>query len=203
MIDSHFDDGVATITINRPEKANALTGAMLRDLIGAVEKARDAHLIVLTGKGAIFSAGAALEEVQTGLATDPSWEILSQSIADLPGMSVCALNGTLAGGAFGMALACDIRIAVPEARFFYPVMKIGVYPQPSDPKRMAALIGPSRTKMMLLAARKIDCDTALRWGLIDEVAAPDDLIARAHDIGAAVRSNSRDLVCGIKVMIAG
>lgn len=201
MIETQFDDGVATITINRPEKANALTGVMLRDLIAAVENARDAHVIILTGKGKIFSAGAALEEVQTGLATDPSWETLSQAIADLPGLSICALNGTLAGGAFGMALACDMRIAVPDARFFYPVMKIGVYPQPSDPKRMSALIGPARTKMMLLCARKIDCDTALRWGLIDDVSQPDDLLEMARDLGAAAMVNKLDLIRGIKAMI--
>ncbi|MCK0120376.1 enoyl-CoA hydratase/isomerase family protein [Loktanella sp. F6476L] len=201
MIDYHYDDHVSTITINRPDKANALTSAMLRDLIDAVEKSHGSRVTILTGIGKVFSAGAALEEVRNGLATDPAWEILSQSIADQKGLTICALNGTLAGGAFGMALACDIRVAVPDARFFYPVMKMGVYPQPSDPKRMEHLIGPSRTKMMLLTARKIDAETALRWGLIDDIAAPGDLIDRAHELAAPAKAASLDLVGGIKDMI--
>ena len=70
-----------------------------------------------------------------GLATSDVWERLSGAIAALPCLTVAALNGTLAGGANGMALACDLRIAVPSAKFFYPVMKLGFLPQPSDPAR--------------------------------------------------------------------
>ena len=68
------------------------------------------------------------------------WERLSGAIASLPCLTIAALNGTLAGGAMGMVLACDLRIAVPGAKFFYPVMKLGFLPQPSDPKRLAALV---------------------------------------------------------------
>jgi enoyl-CoA hydratase/carnithine racemase len=203
MIEHTFDNYISTITINRPEKANALTGQMLRDLIDAVDKSRGSRAMILTGKGKIFSAGAALEEVQNGLAIDPAWEILSQRIAEFSGLTICALNGTLAGGAFGMALACDLRIAVPDARFFYPVMKMGVYPQPSDPKRMSALIGPSRTKMLLLAARKIDSETAQRWGLIDNMTAPNGLMDHALELAAPAKDTPLELVSGIKDMIRG
>lgn len=203
MIGYRIEDHAVVITINRPDKANALTGAMLRDLIDAVDAAHDARAVILTGEGRIFSAGASLDEVKTGLATDPAWEILSQKIADLSGFTICALNGTLAGGAFGMALACDLRIAVPEAKFFYPVLKMGVHPQPSDPKRMAALIGPSRTKMVLLGAQKIQSETALQWGLIDEITSPDDLVGRAHDLAAAAKAAPLTLVSDIKAAITG
>ena len=103
----------------------------------------------------VFSAGADLEAAKAGLATSPLWERLSGAIAALPCLSIAALNGTLAGGAFGMALACDIRLAVPGARFFYPVAQLGYLPQPSDPGRLVALVGPARAKMILLASQKI------------------------------------------------
>lgn len=135
-------------TIDRQEKANSLTEEMLTQLAEFAESATAAKVFVITGAGKVFSAGADLDEARAGLATSPVWERLSGAIAALPCMTIAALNGTLAGGAFGMALACDLRISVPSAKFFYPVMKLGFLPQPSDPKRMAALIGPSRTVLI-------------------------------------------------------
>ncbi|HRO16114.1 MAG TPA: enoyl-CoA hydratase/isomerase family protein, partial [Paracoccus sp. (in: a-proteobacteria)] len=127
--------GVMTIVLDRPDKANALTAAMLDDLADAFEAApgRGARAVILTGTGRVFSAGADLDAARAGLATSPAWERLSGTIATLPCLTIAALNGTVAGGAFGMVLACDLRVAVPEARFFYPVMKLGFLPQPSDP----------------------------------------------------------------------
>jgi hypothetical protein len=119
--------------------------------------------LILTGAGEkVFSAGADLEEAHAGLATAPVWEEVSGNLAALECLTIAALNGTLAGGAFGMALACDIRIAVPNARFFYPVAKLGFLPQPSDPGRMRALMGPARTKLLLLGGQKFTADEALR-----------------------------------------
>ncbi len=81
-----------------------------------------------------------------------------------------------------MVLACDLRIAVPSAKFFYPVMKLGFLPQPSDPKRMAALIGPARTKMILMAGQKITADEAYSFGLVDRVVEPDLLMQTALEL---------------------
>ena len=170
MIKVARNDGIWKITINRPDKANSLTRAMLGTLLAtARDAAGAARAVILTGEGKVFSAGADLDEARAGLATDPVWEELSGAIAALPCLTIAALNGTLAGGAFGMALACDLRIAVPEAKFFYPVMRLGFLPQPSDPRRMAALIGPARTRMILMAGQKIAADEALSWGLIDRI----------------------------------
>ncbi len=178
MIRVARNDGVWKITIDRAEKANSLTRAMLGALRDtAQEAAGSARAVILTGEGKVFSAGADLDEARAGLATDPIWEELSGAIAALPCLTVAALNGTLAGGAFGMALACDLRIAVPEAKFFYPVMRLGFLPQPSDPVRMAALVGPARTKMILMAGQKITAEEALSWGLIDRIHAGRDLTA--------------------------
>lgn len=180
MIKLDKSDGLWTVTINRPEKANSLTAEMLEDLAGIAEEAQDARALILTGKGRVFSAGADLDAARAGLATSDVWERLSGAIAALPGLSIAALNGTLAGGAFGMALACDLRICVPEARFFYPVMKLGFLPQPSDPARMSRLIGPARTKLILMAGQKIAAPEALSWGLVERIVEAEDLLETAQ-----------------------
>ncbi|MEL0438939.1 enoyl-CoA hydratase/isomerase family protein [Phycobacter sp. K97] len=176
------DEGLWTVTINRPDKANSLTGEMLTELAEIAERAGEARGFILTGAGKVFSAGADLDEARAGLATSPLWERLSGAIAALPCLKIAALNGTLAGGANGMALACDIRLAVPSAKFFYPVMKLGYLPQPSDPARMVALIGPARTKMILAGGQKIEAEEALAWGLVDRIVAADDLMESARSL---------------------
>ena len=123
MIDFDREGPVWVATINRADKANSLTHEMLVALAEFMEDAQAARAVILTGTGKVFSAGADLDEARAGLAVSDIWERLSGAIAALPGLSICALNGTLAGGAMGMALACDLRICVPGAKFFYPVMK--------------------------------------------------------------------------------
>jgi enoyl-CoA hydratase/carnithine racemase len=200
MIDLTKEDGLWTVTINRPDKANSLTAAMLERLCEIAEEAQEARVLILTGTGRVFSAGADLEAARAGLATSPLWERLSGAIAALPGLSIAALNGTLAGGAMGMALACDLRIAVPDARFFYPVMKLGFLPQPSDPGRMAALIGPARTKLILMGGQKITADEALSYGLIDRIVEDVALIEVARSIGADTLAAKPDFASTIKAM---
>lgn len=190
------------ITLDRPEKANSLTGAMLAEIRDTVRAASgDARALILTGNGKVFSAGADLDEARAGLATSPLWEELSGALAAAPCLTIAALNGTLAGGAFGMALACDLRIAVPEARFFYPVMRLGFLPQPSDPARMTALIGPARTKMILMAGQKIPADEALAWGLVDRIVPQPDLLAACEALAQDALAAGRDHVRGIKALI--
>ena len=204
MIDLCKDDsGLWVVTINRPDKANSLTKAMLEELADIASDAKEARALVLTGVGKVFSAGADLDEARAGLATDGVWERLSGAIADLPCMTIAALNGTLAGGAMGMALACDMRISVPSAKFFYPVMKLGFLPQPSDPARMAKLIGPARTKLVLMGGQKITADEALSFGLIDRIVDPEALLPMARDIAAHILDADPKLVAQIKTMCAG
>lgn len=176
------ENGQWTVTINRPDKANSLTEAMLTELADIAERAEEARGLILTGTGKVFSAGADLDEARAGLATSPVWERLSAAMAAVPCLKVAALNGTLAGGANGMVLACDIRIAVPSAKFFYPVMKLGYLPQPSDAGRMAALIGPARTKMILAAGQRITAQEAYGYGLVDRIVEPEALLETAEDL---------------------
>nr|WP_217355844.1 enoyl-CoA hydratase/isomerase family protein [Ruegeria arenilitoris] len=193
-------DGLWTVTINNPGKANALTGAMLSDLLQIAEAAQEARALILTGAGKVFSAGADLDEARAGLATSDLWERLSGAIAALPCLTVAALNGTMAGGANGMALACDLRVAVPTAKVFYPVMRLGFLPQPSDVKRMRALIGPARTKLILMAGQKVTADEALAFGLVDRVVAPEDLMQTARDLVADSLAADPQTAAGIAGM---
>ncbi len=192
------NDDLWRIILNRPGKANALTEAMLSALVDIAHAATKARVLVLTGRGRIFSAGADIDAAKAGLATSPLWEELSGAIASHSGLTIAALNGTLAGGAMGMALACDLRIAVPDARFFYPVMSLGFLPQPSDPARMRALIGPARTKLILMGGAKIDADEALRIGLIDRIADIDALDTAVEELATATLNARQQVAESIK-----
>jgi len=193
------EGNVLTLTLNRPEKANALTETMLTELSGAVGEARE-RVLVLTGAGNIFSAGADLDEVEGGtLAHSPQWERLSWAVAEFRGLSIAALNGTVAGGAMGMVLACDLRLCVPGAKFFYPVMKLGHLPQPTDPRRLSALVGPARAKLILMGGQKIVSDDAFAFGLVDRVC--DAPVEEARAIAADVLAARADHVTAIKGMI--
>jgi enoyl-CoA hydratase/carnithine racemase len=177
---------------------------MLAELADIAEAARgQARVLVLTGRGKVFSAGADLEEAKAGLATSDIWERLSSAIAAFDGLSIAALNGTLAGGANGMVLACDLRIAVSTAKFFYPVMKLGYLPQPSDPGRLRALVGPSRAKMILMAGQKISAEDAFSFGLVDRLVEPEALLETARELAADCMTQRPEIVQGIKALCDG
>lgn len=202
MIELIQEDRLWIVRINRTDKANSLTADMLEQLVKIAHDANGhAGAIILTGVGKVFSAGADLDEARAGLATSDVWERLSGAIAALPCLTIAALNGTLAGGANGMVLACDMRIAVPEAKFFYPVMKLGYLPQPSDPIRMQHLIGPARTKMILMAGQKITAETAYDYGLIDKIVEPDRLMDEARELTQIALEARPELCSEIKQMI--
>ena len=200
MIDLAQAGDVWRVTLNRPEKANALTAAMLQELVEIAEAAQAARAVIITANGSVFSAGADLDEMHAGLATSPLWERLSRAIAALPGLSIAALNGTLAGAAMGMALACDIRLAVPATLFFYPVMKRGFLPQPSDSQRMQALIGPARTKLILMAGQKLTAQQALQYGLIERIVEPGELLTIALDFAADIVAAPVEIAHGINAL---
>ena len=200
MIRLSVIEGVWTVCLSRPNKANALTEKMLEEICSIADEAQKARAMILTGDGDVFSAGADLQAVKRGLATSNVWERASGAIEKLPCLTIAALNGTLAGGAFGIALACDLRIAVPTANFFYPVMKLGYLPQPSDPARMSALIGPARTKMILLAGQKLDANEALLYGLIDRICPHEALLDTADSFTDGISAASPNHGTSIKNM---
>ncbi len=203
MIDVKTDGALCTVTISRADKANSLTGAMLETLCETFKSVSVSGVkaIILTGEGKVFSAGADLDEARAGLATSPLWERLSAAVAAAPCLTIAALNGTLAGGAMGLALACDLRIAVAGAKFFYPVMKLGFLPQPSDPGRLKALVGPARAKMILMSGQKIEAEEALNFGLIDRIIAPEDLMTEARNLADTPCGADASHVAAIKDML--
>jgi enoyl-CoA hydratase len=208
MIEVVSEEGLWTLTLNRPDKANALSRAMLAELEAAFVRAEaaGAKALILTGAGKVFSAGADLDEAKAGLAIDPVWDRLAQRIAAFAGLTICALNGTLAGGAIGLALACDLRLALAGAKIFYPVMRLGFLPQPADPARLVALVGPARAKMILMAGARVEAEEARDWGLIDRIIpadlqAPERLMAAARALCADVLAADASHVVAIKQMI--
>lgn len=204
MIAREDGPGRLTLRIDRPDRANALTRAMLGALAEALDEAaarRDLRLLVVTGTGGVFSAGADLAEARAGLSRDPIWQEVSARLAALPFLTIAALNGTLAGGAFGLALACDLRLAVPEATFFYPVLRNGLLPQPSDVQRLAALIGPAGARRILLAGERLDASEALRLGLVDHLAGAGDMPALIDRLAADALADGGAGLATIKAMI--
>ena len=147
----------------------------------------------------MFSAGADLDAARAGLAVDPVWERLSGAIVACPALTVAALNGTAAGGALGMVLACDLRVAVPGASMFYPVMKLGFLPQPSDPARMVAIAGGSAARRVFLAGEKIAADEARVLGLLDAV--DTDVMTAARGMVADACAAGQAHVAEIKGLI--
>lgn len=202
MIETTKDGPVWTATLNRPDKANSVTYEMLSEIADFAEAAHGAaKILVLTGAGKVFSAGMDLEAAKSGLPTDPVWERVSGAIAAFEGLSIAALNGTLAGGAFGMALACDLRVGVSGSKLFYPVMSLGFLPQPSDPARLRDLVGPAHAKMILMAGQKIMAEEALNWGLLDRVVERDALESTVAELCISATTAEPDHIASIKHMI--
>ncbi len=204
MIDLVKNNRRWTITLNRPNKANALSLTMLErldEILAEAAQDRNLRILVVTGAGdRVFCAGADLGEAKdtTGITTNPIWESVSGQLAKLPCLTIAAFNGTLAGGGFCLALACDLRIAVPTAKFFYPVLKNGFLPQPSDVKRMFELIGPSRTRLILLAGQKIDAKVALAFGLIDRIVDSDEMPGMLDELSQAALEGRPEVLTAIK-----
>lgn len=205
MIRTELTGGLCLLWLARADKANALTAAMLTAIGKAVAQAaqQGAKALVICGEGKVFSAGADLDEMKSGLGTSPAWGLATDAVVRFPGLTIAALNGSLAGGAMGLALACDLRIAVPAAQFFYPVMRLGYLPQPPDPGRLAALVGPARAKMILLAGQRIGVDEALAWGLIDRIVPAETLIETANTLAADALNADQGHVAALKRMTTG
>lgn len=207
MINLSKENARWTVTLDRPEKANALSLEMLEQLAQIFTEAaqdQDLRVLVITGAGdRVFCAGADLGQAKdaTSITTNPIWEQVSGRLASLPCLTIAALNGTLAGGGFGLALASDLRLSVPTAKFFYPVLKNGFLPQPSDVLRMIDYIGAARTKMILLGGQKILAPEALAMGLIDQIVEPAKMAEVINDLSTAALAAPSANLTALKRMI--
>ena len=197
-----------TITLSRTNKANAINMEMLRELnsiLDAAKKEEQLRSLIFTGEGKVFSAGADLDAVKKNneITTTTQWEELSEKITNIPCLTLAALNGTLAGGAFGMVLACDLRIATPEANFFYPVLENNLLPQPNDIERMVDIAGISTAKLILLAGQKISAQKALETNLIDKIAKKEAFTSTIDSLCSIAENNDGVSLLAIKRLFQG
>ncbi len=161
---------VGTIRISRPERRNALNHAALDELHEAVRRAAEDELrcLVLTGDEDHFCAGADLTELEDLAFTDDLRRMLDD-LAALPCPTIAAIAGSCMGLGVQLALACDLRIATPEARFAVPVAKLGLMVDHWTIRRLSLCAGHSGARWMLMTARPVEAERALRFGLLAEV----------------------------------
>ncbi len=185
--------GVATVTLNRPAKRNALSGAVYRRLIALfAELDADASVgvVVLAGAGGHFSAGADLAELSHHHKGDAP-TAAEEAIAGCRKPVVAAIAGYCLGGGLQLAAACDLRLAAADAEFGLPPARLGVVYPLSATRRLVALVGPAATKRLIFTAERLDAAEALRRGLVDEVVAPELLAGRAGALASGIAAGSR------------
>ncbi len=190
------DGFVGTITINRPEKLNAMTPEMAAALVAAVTtfNADDGiRCVILTGAGEkAFSAGS---DIQTLDDYDTAWNFRNRpdycdAIRGLLKPSVAAVNGYAFGGGLETAMACDIRIAAENASFAAPEIKLGWIGGGGMAVNLAHAVGPSNAALMVMTGDPIDAATAERWGLVSRVVPQADLMAEARKIAQAIAARA-------------
>ncbi|HEX2315007.1 MAG TPA: enoyl-CoA hydratase/isomerase family protein [Thermomonospora sp.] len=196
-------NGVATITIDRPDKRNAISAAMWRDLPGllaGLETDPAVRVVVLTGAGGHFSAGADIAELAD--ITDGDLAVTAErALAAFPKPTVAAVRGFCVGGGCQLAAACDLRLAADDARFGVTPAKIGiVYPGWST-ARLVRLIGPAAAKYLLFSGDLVDAAHALRIGLLDEVVPADHLEGRVAAFTATLTARSQLTQQGAKDIV--
>jgi enoyl-CoA hydratase len=193
------DETIVTLALNRPDKLNAIDGAMLDALgeaLGEIERDREIRAVILTGAGRAFSAGADIKEwtVLSPLEFARSWGLrghaLFDRLAGLPPPVIAAINGIAFGGGLELALCADIRIASEQSRLGLPEVTIAALPGWGGTQRLPRLIGPGRAKHMVLTGQPIDAARAEAWGLVSEVVAAESLPARARELAAQIAANA-------------
>jgi methylglutaconyl-CoA hydratase len=185
-------DSVATITLNRPDKRNAVTAAMIAELqtaLDAIEKNHAARVVILTGAGTCFSAGMDLEMLAAIAKQSPTENQedsrriakMLRRIWSFPRPMIAAVNGAAYAGGCGIATLCDFTLAAPEAKFGYTEVKIGFLPAIVS-VFLTRQIGEKRSRDLLLTGRIITAQEAKEYGLVTEVVPADQLMIRAREL---------------------
>ncbi len=183
-VEEHDDRVVATL--DRPGKKNAIDAAMVRELHALCASLETTpRVLVLTGAGGVFAAGADIRELRERRREDALAGINSgvfDRIARLPLPTVAAVDGHALGGGAELAYACDFRLATPGARFGNPEPQLGILAAAGATWRLKELVGEPLAKEVLMAGRVLGGEEALAAGLVSELAEPDDLLSRAHGL---------------------
>jgi methylglutaconyl-CoA hydratase len=194
-----YDSGVATITLNRPDKRNAISFELIDDLLRALKEVgtSDAIVLILTGAGKAFSSGMDLDNLQALIGRSPEQNLqdsetmvrLFRALYEFPKVTIAAVNGAAIAGGTGLALLCDFTLAVPEAKFGYTEVRIGFVPA-IVATFLLRQVGEKQARDLLLTGRIISAEEAGRMGLINEIVSPEALMTRARALAALLMENS-------------
>jgi enoyl-CoA hydratase/carnithine racemase len=197
----------ATITLDRPERHNALGPeelALFQDLLTEVEKSSKFRVLVLTGAGGkTFSSGFSIEFLRPETADHNPLEDLVDRLERLAIPTICALNGSVYGGAGDIALACDMRIGVRGMRMFVPPARLGIHYQISGLQRYVQRIGLSAAKRLLLADETFNDEELLRLGFLDHLVEPAELASAADAMAGRIAALAPLSVRGMKAALNG
>jgi enoyl-CoA hydratase len=191
-------DRIATVTVNRPDKLNALNNrviAELGEMIDSLRADRDVGGIILTGAGRAFIAGADISELEQ-VAGDSAEALAKRGQAVFrrfetsPKPTIAAVNGFALGGGCELAMACHVRIASESAKFGQPEVKLGLIPGYGGTQRLPRLVGKGRALQLLLTGELIDAQEALRIGLVNRIVAADELLQAANSMMRAMLANA-------------
>ena len=194
-----FDSGLATITLNRPDKRNAISYELIADLLGALEEVENssARVLILTGAGKAFCSGMDLDNLKSLIGRRPEQSLedtrtmaaLFRSLYEFPRPTIAAVNGAAIAGGTGLALLCDFTLAVPEAKFGYTEVRIGFVPAIVS-TFLLRQVGEKIARDLLFTGRIFDAEEALRMGLLNQIVPQERLMERARELAVQLMENS-------------
>jgi enoyl-CoA hydratase/carnithine racemase len=203
-----YDADVATVTIARPERRNALDGATAGELAEALQAAGEkARVVIVTGQGDAFCAGGDLDELERWSTKSPeeisstlygTFQQMIRSVRASDAVFIAAVNGPAVGAGMDLALACDLRVAAADARFGQVWVRLGVIPGTGGAYLTPALVGPTRAAELLLTGDLVGADDALAMGFINSVVPPDQLLQSANELAARILRHPKDGVAANK-----
>lgn len=207
-----YSAGVATLTLNRPDKRNAISYQLIEELLIALEQigASDARVVIVTGAGKAFCSGMDLDELKSLTDRSPQESLhdsqtmarLFRTIYEFPHPTIAAVNGPAIAGGCGIATVCDFTLASTEARFGYTEVRIGFLPAVVS-TFLVRQVGEKQARDLLLTGRIISADDALRMGMVNEVLAPEQLLPRANELAALLMENAPASLQATKRLLAG
>jgi methylglutaconyl-CoA hydratase len=206
-------DGICTITFNRPEKRNAVSFELVREVMQAIDycaKSDKTQIVIFTGAGKAFCAGLDLEELKSLIGKSQEQNVkdsqtmanMFRAIYDFPKPTIAAVNGAAIAGGTGIATMCDFTLAVPEAKFGYTEVRIGFVPAIVS-SYLVFQVGHKIARDLLMTARLFDAAEAHRYGLVNEILQPEQLMPRAIELAKLLMENSPTSVRATKKLING
>jgi methylglutaconyl-CoA hydratase len=206
-----YDSGVPTITLNRPDKRNAISFELIDDLLRALKEVEtsNALVLILTGAGKAFSSGMDLDNLKALIGRSPEQNLqdsetmvrLFRTLYEFPKVTIAAVNGAAIAGGTGLALLCDFTLAVPEAKFGYTEVRIGFVPAIVS-TFLLRQVGEKHARDLLLTGRIIGAEEAARMGLINEIVPSEDLMSRARELAALLMENSPASLLATKKLLS-